>query len=377
MHLRLGEAQAFVPKLERVIEPRNPWGWLTEARLTYALKLLLVIALALYLSSFALAFLARIFGLLYIVVGAIFLAYLVYPAVRVLRRRLPLGLAIGCVYLVLVLILALCLYLIVPQVANDVSGVVKNAPAFTSQYERFVTSSNPLLIHLPSAVRDELVKLPTFLATWLSTHGAETFSHAVTIVRGAFTVVATFVIIPLLSIYLLIDLDRLRAWVMRLVPRDRWSGALSIINEIDGVVGGFIRGQLIVAGTIGILLTIALLVLHVPYAFLLGALAAVGDLIPYVGAVLTFIPAVGIAAYYNGWVNGAIVAGIFIGLYQLEGHVISPMIMSREVKLTPLVVLLAVLIGAELGGVFGMLVAVPVAGVLRVIFLRLTNQESP
>ncbi len=355
---------------------QNPWGWVTEARLTYVLKLLLVVALALYLSSFALAFLGHIFGLLYIVVGAIFLAYLVYPAVNVLKRYIPLGLAIACVYLIVVLIVALALYLVVPGLTRDVTAIVKNGPQFAAEYDAFVRQpDNPLLSHLPSAVRDELVKLPSFLSAWIATHGFEAASHAFSILRGAFTAIATFVIIPLLSIYLLADLDRLRAWLLRLMPQDRWSGTLRVVGEMDAVVGGFVRGQLIVAGTIGVALTIALLVLHVPYAFLLGALAAVGDLVPYVGAVLTFIPAVGIAAMYNGWINALVVAAIFIGLYQLEGHVISPVIVSRQVKLSPLVVLLAVLVGAELGGIFGMLVAVPIAAVLRVILLHLTNQE--
>lgn len=356
---------------------RNPWGWLTEERLTYGLKLLLVIVLLLYLASYAIAFLSRIFGLLYIVVGAIFLAYLLYPAVHRLRARMPLGAAIAVVYATLAATIALLLYLIVPGITTDVKQISANAPQLIRTYQSALDNPNdPLLSRLPDAVRAELLKLPTFLSQWLSTHGQEAAGHAFTILLGAFTIIATFVIIPLLSIYLLADLDRLRIGVLKTLPRDRWGAALNVIGEIDGVIGGFIRGQLIVAATVGILLTIALLALHVPYAFLLGALAALGDLVPYVGAVLTFIPAVGIAAMNNGWGNAAIVAAIFVGIYQLEGHVISPMIVSSQVKLSPLIVLLAILIGAELGGVFGMLVAVPIAGALRVILLHLTNQEA-
>jgi len=124
------------------------------------------------------------------------------------------------------------------------------------------------------------------------------------------------------------------------------------------------------------MLTIALLILRVPYAFLLGLIAAIGDLVPYVGAVLTFIPAVAIALINNGWLNGVIVAAVFIGIYELEGHVIAPAIVSRQVKLTPLMVLLAVLIGAELGGIVGMLVAVPIAGVLRVLIVRAVDRST-
>ncbi|HET9029616.1 MAG TPA: AI-2E family transporter [Candidatus Aquilonibacter sp.] len=356
---------------------RNPWGWLTEERLTYGLKVLLVLVLLLYLASYAVAFLAHIFGLIYILVGAIFLAYLVYPAVHRLRARMPLGAAIAVVYLSLIAAIAFLLYLIVPGIITDAQAVSANAPQILDSYQRTVNNPNdPFFSHLPDVVRIEVLKAPTFLLNWLREHGNEAASHAFTILLGAFSLIATFVIIPLLSIYLLLDLDRMRIGILKVLPRDRWGAALTVIGEIDGVIGGFIRGQLIVAATVGILLTIALLILHVPYAFLLGALAAVGDLVPYVGAVLTFIPAVGIAAMNNGWGNAAIVAAIFVGIYQLEGHVISPMIVSSQVKLSPFIVLLAILIGAELGGIFGMLVAVPIAGALRVILLHLTNQEA-
>jgi predicted PurR-regulated permease PerM len=356
---------------------RNPWSWLTEERLTYALKILLVVVLLLYLGSTLFALLARIGGLVYVLVGAVFVAYLVYPAVHRLRTRMSLGPAIGVVYASLVVLLAIVLYLIVPGITDDVRAIVRNAPQMTSAYMAYVSNPrDPILTHLPASVRDELIKLPSYIVGWIRTHGFEAASHAVSLVLGAATVIATFVIIPLLSIYLLLDLDRLRAGFMRLFPRDRWSAASSLLADIDGVIGGFVRGQLIVAATVGILLTIGLMLLHVPYAFLLGALAAVGDLIPYVGAVLTFIPAVGVAAANNGWGNATIVAVLFVAIYELEGHVISPIVVSSQVKLSPLVVLLAVLIGAELGGIFGMLVAVPIAGALRVILLHLTNQEA-
>lgn len=357
---------------------RNPWSWVTEERLTYALKLLLVITLALYLSSFALNLLGRMFGLLYILVGAIFLAYLVYPAVHALRARLPAGLAIAIVYLALVALAAMSIYLIVPGITNDITSALRHAPQFAARYQDYVENpSDPVLSRLPADVQTSLLGVPALIGAWLQKHGLEAAGHALSLVRGAFAIIATFVIIPLLSIYLLADFDRLRASLLQMLPRDRWSGAQHLLGEIDGVIGGFVRGQLLVAVIVGVLLTVALLILHVPYAFLLGALAALGDLVPYVGAVLTFIPAVGIAAASNGWANALVVAAIFVGIYQLEGHIISPVVFSKQVKLTPLLVLLAVLVGAELGGIFGMLVAVPIAGVLRVILLHLTNQESP
>src|SRR5262249_30421099 len=161
----------------------------------------------------------------------------------------------------------------VPRLTEDMKTLAQHGPQIAASYTSYITNPrDPVVSRLPDWIRDELLKASAFIVDWVRTHGAEATSHALTLVLGAFTVIATFVIIPLLSIYLLADLDRLRAGLYGIVPRNRWETASTLIGEIDG----FIRGQLIVAATVGLLLTIALLFLDVPYAFLLGAFAALG-----------------------------------------------------------------------------------------------------
>ncbi|HEV7178344.1 MAG TPA: AI-2E family transporter [Candidatus Baltobacteraceae bacterium] len=350
---------------------RNPWGGMTEARVTYALKVVLLIVVSLYLGGIILGFLARIATVVYVLIGAVFFAYLIYPVVERLRRRMPLVVALLVVYAGIIALVSVLGWLVVPHIANDLAALVRNSPAIADRLTQFVNDpNNPVLAHVPEPVRAEAVKLPQETIAWGRTHGAEALSHAFAVLISTFAAVATFIIIPLLAAYLLMDVDRFRTGMLRLLPTSRWAVALSLLRDVDGVIGGFIRGQLIVAACIGVLLTVALLIMHVPYAFLLGLVAAIGDLVPYVGAVLTFIPAVLIATINNGFINGLIVAALFIGIYEVEGHLISPAIVSSQVKLSPLMVLLAVLVGAELGGIVGMLVAVPVAGALRVILVR-------
>ena len=115
------------------------------------------------------------------------------------------------------------------------------------------------------------------------------------------------------------------------------------------------------------------MLLHVPYPYLFGLLAAVGDLIPYVGAVLAFIPAFTSAVLTNGWINALLVTIAFVTIFEVEGHLIAPNVVGRQVRLSAFVVIIALLIGGEVGGLFGMLVAMPVAGVLRVIVLRVLS----
>lgn len=353
------------------VKAPNPWGWVTEERLTYALKLLLVIVLALYLGGLFLAFLDRIRAVVAIVIGSVFFAYLIYPLVTRLRRRVPLIAAIAIVYVGILAVVAIVGAFLVPRLTDDVTSLVAHYPQLVGQLNAALNDpNNPVVGYLPESLRGEVAKLPTQAVDWLRIHGIEAAGRAMTIVLGTFAAVATFVIIPLFTAYLLMDLERLRNGLERIVPPSRWQATLGFLQEIDRIIGGFVRGQILVALIVGLLLTIALLIMHVRYAFLLGLLAAVGDLIPYVGAVLVFVPAISIALLNNGWVNALIVAALFLAIYEVEGHLIAPTIVSSQVKLSPLIVLVAILVGGEVGGIVGMLVAVPIAGVLRAIVLR-------
>lgn len=362
---------------------RNPWDFMTDERITYALKLLMVVVLALYTGHYLLGFVERLRAIVYILVGSIFFAYLIYPAVLLLSRRMPRILAILIVYLVIAVALVGGGAFLVPRVMDDVAQIVRHYPDAVARINQMVTDpQDPVMARLPEWMRAELVRVPDEAIVWIKVHGVETVGHAFILLLGTFAAIATFVIIPLITAYLLLDLDNLKNGLASIVPEDKWRGTVALLHDVDRVIGGFIRGQLLVAGCVGILITIALLILRVPYAFLLGLLAAIGDLIPYVGAILAFTPAILSALLTNGWVNAVVVFVVFLVIFEVEGHIIAPNIVSKQVSLSPLIVLLALLIGADLAGLVGMLVAVPVVGVLRVIALRVfhvsaTNEPAP
>jgi predicted PurR-regulated permease PerM len=146
---------------------------------------------------------------------------------------------------------------------------------------------------------------------------------------------------------------------------------LEIIADLDHVVGGFLRGQVIVAAIVGTLVTILLYGLHVRYAYAIGAAAGILDVIPYVGAIAGWLPAFLIAVFTNGIESGLFVTVGIVLINQLEGHVIAPRIVSKTVELTPLAVIVALLAGGEIAGIPGLLLAVPIAGAIRVIVLDL------
>lgn len=353
---------------------RNPWRWLTDARVTYVLKILMVLVLAFYVGEFVVQILTRISAVVYILVGAIFLAYLIYPAITWLKRRMPLVAAIALVYLAIAAAFVLLAFFIVPHIMDDIQLLVQRYPEIVARLHSIVYNPNdPLTSRLPGWIRDEIAAMPDAVAKWVRLRGLQVFGHFATVLAGTIAIVAVFIVVPFVTAYLLLDLDHMKRSLAAIVPEDRWRATMQLLSEIDDVIGGFIRGQLLVASMIGILITGALILIHVPYPYLFGLLAGLGDLIPYVGAVLAFFPAFLSAILTNGWVSGLLVAVAFVVIYEAEGHFIAPNVVGKQVKLSAFVVIVALLIGAEVAGLFGMLVAVPIAGVLRVIATRVLD----
>jgi predicted PurR-regulated permease PerM len=350
---------------------RNPWRWLTEARLTYALKVLLLLVLAFFVGQFVVEILVKIRAVVYILIASVFLAYVIYPAVGRLRRRMPLVLAIVLIYAAILLGIFVIALFIVPRIMDDVQQLVKHYPDLIRRYDSLVNDpKDPLLAGVPRWLRDEIVRAPTQIVQWIEARSVQVFGQIVVVLAGTVAIIALFIVVPMVTVYLLLDLDNLRSTLAAVVPQERWRATMSLLSEIDGVIGGFIRGQLLVALFVGVLITIALLILHVPYPYLFGLLAFFGDLVPYVGAVLAFIPAFLSSLLTNGWINALLVTIAFIAIYEAEGHLIAPIVVGRQVRLSAFAVIVAILIGGELAGLFGVLVAVPLAGVIRVVLAR-------
>jgi predicted PurR-regulated permease PerM len=156
----------------------------------------------------------------------------------------------------------------------------------------------------------------------------------------------------------------------------RWR---AVGHDIYRTVGGYVTGNLLISLIAGSLTTIVLLIMGVPYAVALGLIVAILDLIPLAGATLAAI-IVGAVAFLHSIPAGIIVIVFFVLYQQVENHILQPVVYGRTVQLSPLVVLISVLIGAELAGVLGALAAIPVAGSLQVVFvdwLRHRRGEEP
>ncbi len=349
----------------------EPYRWLTPGNVDMAWKILLSIVLIGVMFSYALRFVERIGLVALVIIGAIFFAYLIYPVVRWLNRKLHLILAILVVYAVLAALVAVGLSYLIPSISSEIARLSHDGPTIMANIRAILTSPNtPVLGHAPDVVRKELAQLPEQTVRWFQTHGGGAATSAIAVLLGTAAFFASLIAVPVLAAYLLYDSEIIKRFFIGFVPERRRDATLGLLGELEEVLGGFIRGQLLVGASVGIIIAIGLMFFHVPYAILIGAIAGALDLIPYIGPVIAFVPAFIIGYSAGGIVQAGWVALVFIIANQLEGHVIAPNIVSRTIKLSPSAIVVAVLIGGELYGVAGMFVAVPVAGIIRVLLLH-------
>lgn len=339
-----------------------------ERRVTFALKVLATTGIALYLLIDLLNFFGKIQATGLLIVGALFLAYLIYPLVKRLNEHMPVVASIAVVYAFIALILAFIVTLIAPAVGADIASFTKSLPKIIIAFQQeLVTPHNALLARIPIEDRMYVANLPSQFNALMQQYGADTLSKTLPVLLSAVSVVAALVIVPVLAAYMLLDASNVRRQLLGLFPAKRHTKVESVIDGIDGVIGGFIRGQLIDGAIVGAMIFVMLVATHVPYALLIGVAAGILNFIPYAGAVIGFIPSVILALAYNGPGNALLVALLFAVIQQIDGNFVAPRVLKDNVGLSPLYIILAILIGSELFGLIGTFLAVPVAAIFRVL----------
>jgi predicted PurR-regulated permease PerM len=191
---------------------------------------------------------------------------------------------------------------------------------------------------------------------------------ALAVTKSVITLIVATVTIVFMTFFMLLEGP---VWVERLLglfpdrSRERWR---RVGYDVYRTVGGYVTGNLVISLIAGTATTIVLLAMGVPYAVALGLIVAILDLIPLAGATLAAI-IVGLVAFLHSIVAGIVVLAFFIVYQQIENHLLQPIVYGRTVQLSPLIVLISVLIGAELAGVLGALGAIPVAGTIQVLIV--------
>jgi predicted PurR-regulated permease PerM len=297
---------------------------------------------------------------------ATLLAYALAPAVTILARVMPRFLAILIVYLIVLGALSAVLYLIVSTAIVQVVSL--------GDYVRFLLtpSTTGQLTPLEQTAQSFGIS-PTQIATTRDQLVASIQGFAgsvVPLLTGLVGAVLDVVLVAVLSIYLLADGARIFNWLGRNMPQQQQGRMRFLLDTLQRVVGGYLRGQLLMCALLGVLVGIGMQLIGVPYALLLGVLAFIFGFIPVLGTLLSGAICV-LLALTQGWVRAVIVLVYFVVVHIIEGDVVGPRIVGKSIGLHPVVSLAALLAGAELYGIAGALFASPVAGVLQAFLVAI------
>jgi predicted PurR-regulated permease PerM len=178
---------------------------------------------------------------------------------------------------------------------------------------------------------------------------------------------------PVIAFYVLVDLPRLREWTVAHLPPSRREEAVTVGRELSGVIGGYLRGQLLVALFVGTAVTTGMWLIDLPYWLVVGIVAGVTNLVPLLGPFVAGVLGGGIALFHGGVGLALLVIVVLTVVQQLDNHLISPLVMGQSVQLHPLAVLMALLVGGTLYGLPGLLVAVPLVAAGRVLAAHAWN----
>jgi predicted PurR-regulated permease PerM len=303
---------------------------------------------------------------------AVAVVYLLNPVVTALQRRgLPRLAGTFVVYLGLALLVAAVMALLVPLLTREVATAIENFPEYSRQLEARV---NQVAARFDQQVTFELDG--DRVQAWLSDPANRaTILDSVTGLRSVTSSVLhgllVFVIGLIVAFYLLVDLPRLRRGALAIVPPRHRADLDELSTRVGRAVGGFFRGQLLVALFVGVASSLALRIVGLPFWLLVGLVAGLGNLVPLIGPWIAGVLAVVIALLDGDPLKALWAALALFVVQQLDNHLISPNVMSRTVKLHPVVVILALLLGATFYGILGLLVAVPLVAAAKICFLYL------
>ena len=297
--------------------------------------------------------------------GAI-LAYLLDPlADRLERAGLRRVWAVAVIMLVALLALVILSLLVIPTLVEQANALIAFAPELVTQTGDWLLQTFPVLTEAQRPLSDQIAEL----GTGLQEQAGALLNTLLGSVMGVLNGLLTVVVVPVVTFYLLLDWDYMIAGLDDLLPREHAPTIRRLAREADGTLAAFVRGQALVCLILGAFYALALMAVGLDYGLVVGAIAGVLTFIPYVGALVGGLLAIGLALYqfWGEWVWVVAVAAIFQSGQFVEGNFLTPKLVGERVGVHPVWLLFALAAFGALFGFLGVLVAVPVASVIGVL----------
>ena len=286
---------------------------------------------------------------------------------RLMRQRVPRWAAILVIYLFIIGVIIGITILVVPPIVMQARELGMELPRLLHQGQQWLMNRGLLTREISA---QEAVQ-----QTATSSGAQDTIGLLVNAVWGFVGGVFGVITILVLAFYLLVDSGGLVSVFVRLFPRDKRVQVQDACRRVTAKVSAWLGGQLLLAGIIGSTAALGLFLMGVPFFYVLALISAVGEMIPIVGPILSAVPAIAVALSVKPTLALAVIA-FFFAQQQLENHILVPRIMQRQVGISAVFVIVALLIGGSLLGVIGAILAVPTAAILQVLFEELINDSE-
>ena len=297
------------------------------------------------------------------ILTAIFISYIIMaallPASNYLRsKRFPNILAVMIPYTLVLIFIAIIIFPIVPFFASQIKQLFIGLPGYIDQ------SAGVLGFSVDKK------QIEQFVSGELDSIGKNAFSFTRQLFGGFFSTLTVFVI----SFYLLLYQERFQDSIARLFNEEEKRRVTHALNQVNDKLGAWLRGQMLLSFSIGIMSWVALTLLNVPYALPLALIAGILEVVPTLGPIIAAVPAV-IVAFTISPAHGLIVVLVYVFIQLLENNLLVPKIMQRAVGLNPIIIILAVMIGGNLMGVIGALLSIPFVSFVVVLFHSIKSSK--
>jgi len=312
--------------------------------------------------------------LIWDIIILVFLALIIVSAIDPIvdwcqKKKIPRGLAVLAIYILAIAAIGTAISFLVTPLISEIRGLGENFPNLVSKYsgyfqgvQSYATSHN---------LQEQINNFSGSVTGRFSQIGTNVFSGTISFIGG----ILSFLVVLSIAFYMSVEEKGVKKFFASIAPDEHGEYVSGLVDRIQYKMGRWLLGQLALMVIIFAIDYVGLLAIGAPYALVLAIMAGLLEIIPYVGPIVSAVVAASIS-FLHGPVTGLLVLALFAIAQQLEGYVIAPLVMKKAVGLNPVVVILAILIGAKLGGVLGVIISVPIATVVSEVVKDLVKKPE-
>ncbi|WP_062355598.1 AI-2E family transporter [Bacillus kwashiorkori] len=335
-------------------------------RLGFLLLLFIVLFIFFKLQPYWQPILHILLSAIFPFVIAAFITYLLQPLVRGLHKNgLPKWLSVLIIYLLFFGGVGFLIYKGIPIFINQLNDLSKNTPLLINQYENWAVWIENKTNNWPIGIQEQIEHGFEAINNGIERFAEKTLKFVFAVFNSLFIII----LIPFIAFYMIKDSDYLADFFWYIVPNKWRNETRRFIENVNESLGNYIRGQLMVCGLIGVVSSVLFWLIDLKYPLLLGFIVGATNVIPYFGPIIGAIPAVIIAATTSVKLVIFVIIIIFV-LQFIEGNILSPLIVGKSLKMHPLLIMFSILLGGEVGGVIGLIVAVPIVAIIKTAILQ-------